>query len=381
MSWSRAIAASSLSLVVLACGAADGAPVSVDADADKPFLLEGVTGVEQVAQLTGPGSELNDTEAVAVAGTDLGSMFNVDDRTYFVFGDTFGVRDPDSYGGQGGNWRSNALAYTTDDDPSDGITFDAWITDDIGLADEVIPGLHEPGGTGEVTKIPTQGFAADDALYLQFMSVHEWGDHGDWQANYAGLARSTDQGQTWEVLDDVQWPGDSNFVQVAAATVRDGGDDHLYLWAIPNGRFGDVQLMKVPATSEAIEDLSAYRYFAGTDEDEQPRWSSEMEEAATVAEGPYGELSVMYSDHLDRWLMTTMTGDTTDAVILEGITPWGPWSEPMIITTQAETHGLYAPYMNPRYVENDGRTVYFSMSLWGPYNVFWYRMDLERSDD
>ncbi len=93
----------------------------VDADQDKPMVLEGVERLTEIAQLTGPGA-MNDTEAVAVAGTDLGSMANLGDRTYFFFGDTFGERDPDSTGGQGGIWRSNVSAYTTDSDPSDGIT-------------------------------------------------------------------------------------------------------------------------------------------------------------------------------------------------------------------------------------------------------------------
>src|SRR5689334_20254245 len=82
-----------------------GIPV-VDHDQDKPFVLEGVENLTEIAKLTGPEA-INDTESAAVAGTDLGSMVNVGDVTHFFFGDTFGERDPDSYGGQGGIWRSN----------------------------------------------------------------------------------------------------------------------------------------------------------------------------------------------------------------------------------------------------------------------------------
>lgn len=346
----------------------------MDTPNEGSFLITG-TEVTQVAQLTGPGSELNDTEAVGVAGTDLGSMFEVGERVFFVFGDTFGVRDPDSHGGQGSNWRSNALAYTTDDDPSDGITFDGWIVDDIGLAAEPVPGLHEANGLGEVTKIPTYGFAVGETMYLAFMSVRFWGEAGEWDANYAGLARSDDGGQTWTELD-IQWPGDSNFVQLSAVPVRSGGEDFLYFWSIPSGRTGAVQLMKVPATTEAVEDLDAYSYFTGTDADGLPQWSSEMAEAVDVVEGQYGELSMLYSEELDRWLLTTMRFVEGDAVLLEGLNPWGPWSEPHVLTDQAESPGLYGPYTHPRYTSEDGRTVYFTMSLWGPYNVFWYQLDL-----
>src|SRR5690606_20261048 len=147
----------------------------LDADQHKPMVLEGVERLTEVAQLTGPGS-INDTEAVAVAGTDLGSMANLGDRTYFFFGDTFGERDPESIGGQGGIWRSNVSAYTTDVDPTDGITFEGWAPlDDVGWAAALVEGDHAANtGGGEVTKIPTAGFAVGDALYIQYMSVSFW---------------------------------------------------------------------------------------------------------------------------------------------------------------------------------------------------------------
>ena len=41
-------------------------------------------------------------------------------------------------GGGGTIWRSNALAWTTDVDPADCITFDGWITDEVGWAKEML---------------------------------------------------------------------------------------------------------------------------------------------------------------------------------------------------------------------------------------------------
>ena len=35
--------------------------------------------------------------------------------------------------------------------------------------------------------------------------------------------------------------------------------------------------------------------------------------------------------------------------------------------------------MNPRYVTEGGRRIHFSLSLWGPYNVFWFSADLEKA--
>lgn len=352
-------------------------PVAVDADPDKPFVLAGVGELTEIAKLTGPGS-INDTELVAVAGTDLGSMVNFGDKTFFLFGDTFGDREPESYGGQGGVWRSNVSAWTTDDDPSDGITFDGWTpADELGWATALVEGEHDANdGTGEVTKIPTHGFAIDGTLYLSYMSVKFWGEPGAWDANYGGLAKSTDEGETWAALDSPRWSGDSNFIQVATATVRDGGVDYVYFWSIRAGRFGGVQLMRVPAMVEAVEDASAYTYFAGAAVDGTPEWSSDMDAATTIVDGTIGELSVMWSDYLDRWIMTYSDGG--NAYIREGITPWGPWGEPIEMVSATDYPGLYSPYVNPRYVDDGGRRVYFTLSLWGPYNVFWFSVDLER---
>jgi hypothetical protein len=35
--------------------------------------------------------------------------------------------------------------------------------------------------------------------------------------------------------------------------------------------------------------------------------------------------------------------------------------------------------MHPQYVADGGKTVYFALSLWGPYNVFWYRASLVKA--
>lgn len=369
-----AVAAPALLVVALAaCSSLTG--VSIDPDPEKTFVLDGVSNLTEIAQLTGPGA-INDTASVSVAGTDLGSMTNVGQRTFFFFGDTFGERDPASTGGQGGFWRSNVAAWSTDDDPTDGITFDGWIEDDVGLAAALIDGDHDANDAGgEVTKIPTYGFAIGDTIYVSYMSVRHWGEPGAWDANHSALIVSRDDGWTWTPVEGVQWPGDSNFIQVATAQVVEGGVEYVYFWSIPAGRFGGVQLMRVPANEESVEDQEAYSYFAGVD-GEDPVWSGELADAETIVEGTIGELSVMWSTYLDRWIMTY--SDAGNAYVREGITPWGPWGEPLELVSEEEYPGLYSPYLNPRYVSGDGRTIYFTLSLWDPYNVFWFSADLDR---
>jgi hypothetical protein len=335
----------------------------------KPFVLAGVTNVEQVAQLTGHDS-LNKTARFEIAGQDLGSMFQADGKTWFVFGDTFGQRDDGVTGGGGTEWRSNALAYTTDTDPTDGIRFDGYIADDIGWAKELIDSKKVDGI--EMTAIPTYGFAANGAMYLAYMSVKHWADPGEWETNYAGFAKSTDGGRTWSKLDRPRWGGDSNFVQVSVSEL----DGDLYFWGVTHGRFGGVKLMKV--SEKHVEDQSAYRYFAGTSADGTPRWSADESDARTIVDDTVGELSVVWNEYLSRWTMSYTDGGAESAVIREGATPWGPWGEKFTLASQTEVPGLYAPYLAPQYTTDGGRTIYFALSVWDPYNVYWYKADLVR---
>ncbi|GAA2365547.1 hypothetical protein Cme02nite_31350 [Catellatospora methionotrophica] len=334
---------------------------------DRPFVLAGVSGVRRVAQLTGPDS-INHTDRVGIAGTDLGSMFEADGRVWFVFGDTFGRREPGFTGGGGDEWRSNALAHTTDTDPADGIVFDGFVVDEQGRARELLG--SEKVDHSEMTVIPTYGFAANGAMYLAYMSVRHWGEPGEWEVNHAGLAKSVDHGQTWVKLAAPIWPGDGNFVQVSVAQV----DGELYFWGVTHGRFGGVRLMKVaPAQVEAAD---AYRYFAGTASDGAPIWSSDPAAAHTIVEDTVGELSVVWNEHLSRWLMSYTNGGGAGASLREGLTPWGPWGDAITLVSAAAVPGLYSPYMLPRYTADGGRTIYFTLSVWDPYNVFWYRADL-----
>ncbi|MFT4030185.1 MAG: DUF4185 domain-containing protein [Protaetiibacter sp.] len=338
----------------------------VSSDPELPFVLTGVTDIEQVGQITGaegPG----DTTQWAVNFTDLGSMFEHDGKMWFVFGDTFGERDADFTGGGGSFWRSNVMGWTTDTTPADGITIEGMVVDDIGLAKELLP--SNKVDNDEMTVIPTHGFSTGDAMYLHWMSVRHWGVPSEWEVNESGLARSTDDGQSWEVLDSPRWGGESGFVQISPYRVG----DELYVWGITHGRFSGVHLARVPITQ--VEDAGAWRYLTGV-VDGEPQWGENPDDATIIVDDTVGELSVVWNDYLDRWLMSYL--DPTDGIVLrEGITPWGPWSDEFQLLGPAEVPGPYAPFMNAKYTEDGGRVIYFTLSIWDPYNVFWYRAELQ----
>jgi len=333
------------------------------------FNLAGVEHVREVSQLTGPSSP-NRTNRWAVAGQDLGSMFRFDGKTWFAFGDTFATRAPGMSGGGGGGWRSNTMAYSTDTDPSNGITLDGYVADDTNWAKELLPAKQVDGV--EITVIPTYGFTANGDMYLDYMSVRHWGTPGEWQTNYSGLAKSTDHGQTWTKLASPRWPGNSNFIQVSVVNIN----HELYFWGVTHGRFGGVELMKV--AEKNVEEQGAYRYFAGLSSSGVPTWSRDMHQAKTIVDGTVGELSVVWNDYLGRWLMTYTDGGGDGADIREAAAPWGPWSDAKTLVSARAVPGLYAPFMLRQFTANHGRTIYFTLSKWGPYNVFVYRADVRR---
>ena len=72
--------------------------------------------------------------------------------------------------------------------------------------------------------------------------------------------------------------------------------------------------------------------------------------------------------------------ETSGAIELrESPDPWGPWSDPKTIVTRAgQFSGCYGAYLHPAFFEHNGETIYFNMSLWGPYNVFLMKATLVR---
>jgi len=330
----------------------------------------GVANVEIVARLTGPGA-INNTSAVGIGGTDLGHMVNHEGLTYFLFGDTFSGDTPSA----GGCWRMNVMAYSSDPTPNDGIVFDGWINGDpvcgnAGWARQVIDsGLSEPY---KITEIPTAAISLNGRVYAWFMSVYEWAGNGNWFANYGGLAHWDVGEPEFTVVTDFQFPGTGNFVMVAASLRADlapGVDDKLYVWGTPPGRHGGVKLARVDP--ENVDIFAAYEYFAGLDSQNDPLWISDEFSAPLIVEPTVGEMSVMWNEAAQAWTMLYLNHDAWAIELREAPEPWGPWSQPITVARGEDfPGGLYGSYMNPLYIESQGKVFYFTMSLWEPYDVF-----------
>lgn len=334
-------------------------------------VITGVKDVEIVARLTGAAS-MNQTDAVGIGGTDLGHMVNHNGRTYFLFGDTFSGANPSV----GGNWRSNVMAYTTDTDPSNGVLLDGWITDGGGTAREVISSGRVTSPP-TITEIPTGAVSIGNRIYSWYMAVDWWGPPGEWNANYSGLAYWQEGDDTFTVVNGYEFPGNGNFGMISAGFHNDppgANDDHLYIWGTPAGRLGGVKLARVDP--DQVTDRGAYQYFAGMAGDE-PTWITDEFAADLITDPTVGEMSVMYNEAAGRWTMLYLNHNAYAIEMREAPAPWGPWTEPIQVLTGQQSPGLYGSYMNPLYVENDGETIYFTMSLWNPYDVYVVKATLD----
>lgn len=335
-------------------------------DPEDEYALNIVKNIHMIGMVTGEYSENRTSSQYGVGGTDLGVSVNKGDETFIFFGDTFKNED------QTDHWRSNVAAVSTDGDYTDGITFDRMIVSGTGVAKELLRGRKAEGK--EVTKIPTGAVCIDGALYLSFMSVRHWGEPGQWDCNYGAVAKSTDDGESWEILPGLEWPGESRFCQMYP--VLDEG--MVYVPGISGGRSGGAALMRVPEAE--YERFEAYEYLTGYEEDGSPIFTPGEEGLADAIDflpKPVGEMSFMYSEYLEEWLVTYISGP--DIIMRSAKEIWGPYSKPVTIAAQQDFPGLYGAFMNPRYVSEDGKKIGFLMSLWLPvYNVALMEMELEK---
>lgn len=308
----------------------------------------------KVATQIGSGS-INPPTRNGVHGTDLGHMYVQNGKLNMVFGDTFGgPAAKDFYSVTHTDWRSNVMGVApASASPANGIPFTSTVTDKTNHSKELLSSKKIDGN--EMTVIPTNGIAVGNRAYLYYMSVRKWGIPGQWTLNHSGIAYSDNGGATW-TKSTTQWSGSSNFGQVAL--VNQGG--FVYVYGIPGGRYGGLKLARVPQASVLTK--SAYQYWNGT------TWVTGDEYAAkTIVPGPVGELSVQYNSYYKKWIMMYLVDSTQEIVLRTADSLTGPWSDAQVVVDSDTYPQLYAPYIVPTALS--GKDIWFTMSMFGPYNV------------
>jgi hypothetical protein len=329
--------------------------------------------VELKSALTGPTSP-GDMNRVDVGSTDLGTMTEIGHRIFFAFGDTFGYDGDTAPPLSGINWRSNVFASTEDRDPGNGIALRDWHHGADGKAIAVVEGAHQPaftGTDGEQTKIPTSMVSVGTRIYLHYMSVHGFAPQGGvWDCNYSKFVYSDNFGRTWSTCELPFGDKDSNFNMLALTQERGNGNEqgqYVYALGTPCGRFGGVRVGRV--RPKEVLNAGAWEYFAGTDHG-KARWKPAQSDAMEVIPAPVGEGSILWNPGLKRWIYTYLNESTASIELREAEQPWGPWSIPNVVTTAQKFPQLYGAFMTPSFLKDNGRTLYFVMSMFGPYNTF-----------
>lgn len=306
-------------------------------------------------------------EMYDVGGTDLGIMWAMNNnRVGIFFGDTMGNDFAPSAngGGNGSNWRSNVLAFSDNQDLSNGLVFSgmATVADNSNVARQIIHSDHITNGTGSYSAIPTAAIHAGDADYVHYMDVRQWGAPGQWTTNFSSLYKSADNGQTWDPCPDVQFSSGSNFSQVGYAK-KDG---YVYMMGTVPGRFGSAYLARFKEND--ILNQAAYEYW-----NDVLGWVKDDEsKASIVLNGPVGEISLLYNAKFSRWFAVYLDVNRNAIVLRTAEDITGKWSdENILVSSTADNNkysGLYGGFMYP--LNTDSDTLYFNMSLWYPYNVF-----------
>lgn len=375
------------SMAFTACGTPTGSTNSegIAYPVYAPQILE---SVEYVTMLTGVNGKTNTYEDWYVGGTDLGIPYYdaVQDKMFFLFGDSW-----DGINSMSGYWRSNLLGVTSDFDASDGITFDYFYNDgmdDANVASAIKNSPHQGEGIGERTLIPTGGIVLNGTHYVFFMSVRKWNTgEATWDVNFCRVLKSTDGAKSWQPLESLSWVGESEkSLQMAQnktiglglteeeALSRSNDNfmmvypyesgEYVYLYGMTGGRKGALKLARVKTAD--FEDYDKYEYFLGESDGEQIWMQGKEGLAATrdnddsyVIASRVGEIGIAYNAYLKKYMLTHETGSGVYLHLSDDLIHW---SKPYTIITSKEVKQLYGGFMHTKYMENDGKTVYFFMS-------------------
>lgn len=359
------------------------------------YYLKGST--QKIEQLVGdfdrsmqaPTKNLTNTK-YQIWGTDLGNSFIHKGETYFLFGDIpgdigLGVdRDP--------------IAYTNDTNPEDGLSL-SFITQSPGLYQPItVPGISH--GAFEV---PVAGVSINDVMYVYLITDSK-----------SVLARSTDDGQSFQLVEDII--SSRYFVNVSVNKVNRidypdlPGTFEKGILVFGTGEYRKSAIYLYCQPQEEIENKGSIYYFSGYD-GLQPQWSrreSDVQPIININCG--GELSTAYNPHLEQWLSVYNCDNPRGINLRMANKPWGPYTNSEIIFEPWNDKGYCDfihtnwDFMNCDSVHDPGRTaewggeygpylikgmssridslvtIYYTMSTWNPYSVVLMKSVLVKPD-
>jgi hypothetical protein len=150
-----------------------------------------------------------------------------------------------------------------------------------------------------------------------------------------------------------------------------GNEERAFIYAMgtPCGRFGSVRLARV--RKENILSVEAWEYFGG-----ERRWTAHPGDAIEIIPAPVGEGSMVWNPGIGRWMYTYLNEKTASIELRESEYPWGAWSSPHVVARAADYPQLYGAFLTPSFLQDNGQTLYFVMSMYGAYNTFLMKASL-----
>ena len=325
-----------------------------------------------VQQLTGSTYQVTGQDGGSPATYSSGGVT----KTFFFFGDSYiGFCNPSSTPGCTTPYPTNPNTYasTIDGDASDGLAPLVYF-----------PAPNNPfkAGTALAT-LPDEGsvwpgsaFQIGADLYVFYLAVYPFQEGQSLpDSKEKGIAKITN-GTGPMVRTGTAWTPNETLAAIGGAIV-DGG--YLYVYGqAPTGFFG-VFLARAPLAS--VLDKNAYEYWTTGgwsptainlvtlfDNSSQPvvRWNASLGKCIGMSGVPFSAHGI--------WSEVTIR--TADALT-------GPWSAPTQVVGIPQTGpGFFGSVYLPGYTNaldrNGGRTLYFTASDGGIYNVVLYEANLDK---
>lgn len=375
---------------IIVAGMMVAATLATAAD-DRVRYIPGST--QKLAQITGDidlqTGATTGTQTASRAhliSTDLGSTFEHNGRLVLLFGDTHGRREADL----------DALAFS---DSTDARAFTMDIpVDDTGTWRAIAPSGLNHGAFC----VASHGVSLAGSIYVLYTQGAE--DNAADTMKRSFLIASPDDGASWTTLYQLpNGPAEApRFVNGYFAK----RDDFLYLFGSGKYRASSPTLARIEAVRFPARD--AWMFFAGGDASGATRWSTSVEESATLFDHDVvGEFSCEWIEPLQRWVMLYNSAQPRGIVMRHAPQPWGPWSAGEVIFDpdrdegygsfmhvaggrdtlsdpgrEGEWGGEYGPYLIPRFITGDASRceLVYTMSTWNPYGVVLMRSVVTTGD-
>lgn len=134
---------------------------------------------------------------------------------------------------------------------------------------------------------------------------------------------------------------------------------------------GQIDLARVPKSS--LMNLAGYEFFAGIDNNGNPKWTNDVSERVPVFEDQNGvgwNVSVSYNTGLDRYFLMTEHNTSFDGNlgIFDAPEPWGPWTTAGYYDNWLDTDRTFFWNFSNKWASSDGKNFVIVFTGVGEYD-------------